>query len=942
MIRAKLVAVCALALFAASAAYAGVDLDEILNYMRLDQSTPMLAQGELFKADRTISLTKDSPIGQTFVTTADTDRIVRIRTRIGPDRDWQRGEGVELVLWDSSEKKVACGRYTIWYEYRGFQHARPEFEINARVLPDRTYYFEMSYVGEGDGKLSKVAVLKGADGYASGQGYLAGQQDDFDVCFQTHIKPPPDQAGNLRKMFDRFELERPELAQVKQAVEAGEFEEAISRTVAYFEKRKDPVAIIDPKQVPGYNPDFDTTQGDLAMHNYFASSEIGEGYAGPDINWRAEPHFYEDGTIADSYWNTGLNRYGPRGPLGGAYSNTGNEKYAKKLNDVLIDWYLDNPPPAVSQLGGPGMDPVWATLDAGIRLGHGFAAYSRLHKSPFFTLDGRMAYLLHLADNADTLVLNGEGDGGNWAFTQNAAMLEFGLNFPEFRNARTWRDTASRRLAAAIKKDILPDGVEMESAPGYQRMSYKPLVSVYNLIRDRGVETPFGGELKDILEKQAEYFMYLAAPNGITPCLGDWGNTSERGALQNDSELLGRSDMLYVATAGKQGARPMELSRLYPYAGIVTMRSHWGDTGESYEDSRYLMLHGVHHGAHGHADLNSVTLYAYGRELLADPGMHDYGPPDHLLLARSSSHNLVTVDGRNQKRRTDATFDNWATTPVADYIDSSTSGYEGFDYNREVFFVRANNDPGAQEYWVVRDTVEGEGTHSLEQRWHFTLGQIKLDTESGTVRTLFDEGGNLGIMQVQPARLKAEQTTIDTQTPRGSGSEPNEMPTVIYTADAALPAAIETVLFPFEGKQMPEVRITSLEKSPNGLDSAFKIVQGEIIDLFVFRTSVAPTASFSGGVTFDGDRLFLRRVAGKLRAVLLVNGTSVAISGKDAVKSDKPLSWIAVLFDPDKVNVYTPSAAAKISVPAAEGRKIIITDTGSDALIGATRQEEQN
>ena len=550
-----------------------------------------------------------------------------------------------------------------------------------------------------------------------------------------------------------------------------------------------------------------------------------------------------------------------------------------------------------------------------------------------------MAYILHLADNADTLVLNGEGDGGNWAFTQNHALLEFGLNFLEFKNARTWMETASRRLTAAIKKDILPDGVEMESAPGYQRMCYKPLVGVYKLIRDRGVETPFAGEMKGILEKQAEYFMYMAAPNGITPSLGDWGNTEERGALQNDSELLGRSDMLYVATAGKEGTKPKELSKLYPYAGIVTMRSHWGDTGEPFDDARYMMLHGVHYGAHGHRDLNSITVYAHGRALLGDPGMHDYGPPEYLLLGKSTSHNLVTIDGQSQERVSGAVFDNWSTTPIADYLASSTPGYQGFNYTREIFYVRADSAPGAQDYWIVRDTVTGEGAHSLEQRWHFTPGGIKLDPDTLTARTVFDDGGNLSVMQLSPSRFKAEQTTIDTLIPRGTASEPTKMPTVTYTTETALPAAIHTVLFPFKGKDTSPFVIKAIAQSPDGLDSAFRVVQQDTEDLFVMRSG--REASLPEKVTFDGDRLFVRRVGGKLRAVLLVNGTSVAIDGKEVVKSDKQLAWIAVSLGEEQVDVYTSSGGANVSVPAAGGRQIVISNTGSDALIGAGGQEEE-
>ena len=166
------------------------------------------------------------------------------------------------------------------------------------------------------------------------------------------------------------------------------------------------------------------------------------------------------------------------------------------------------------------------------------------------------------------------------------------------------------------------------------------------------------------------------------------------------------------------------------------------------------------------------------------------------------------------------------------------------------------------------------------------------------------------------------------------------MPTVIYTTETALPAAIDTVLFPFKGRQMPTFELKPVAASSDGLDSAFRVVQGETEDLFVMRSG--REASLPEKVTFDGDRLFVRRVGGKLRAVLLVNGTSVAIDGRDVVTSDKQLAWIAVSLGEEQVDVYTSSGGANVSVPAAGGRKIVISDTGSDALIGAAKQEEPN
>lgn len=923
-----MIALC-VAIFLRAPASAGPVLDEVMNYMCLDQTTSINKKYEHFQPQRAVQLTKDAPVGQTFVTGPETDRIIRIRCCMGPDKDWQAGEGAEIILWDSPEKKTSLGRYVIWWEYRGFQFSRPEWEVNAKVRPNTKYYFEISYVGAGDGKLSWLGVMNGADDYKDGQGYLAGKETDFDVCFQTHVKKPMDRVGNLKKAFARFNLDLPELAEVKTSVQKEDFETAIAAIVRHFETRQK-WPIMDTSVAPKYDPDFDTKESDLAMKNYFSSSEMGKGYAGPDINWRGEPDFNPDGSVAASGWNTGINRFGPRGPLTKGYLATGNHKYIQKLNDVLIDWYLDNPPPEFSKLGGDGSDPVWATLDCGIRLAANWIAWERMHTSPFFTPDGRMAYVLNLADNCDTLVLNGAGDGGNWAFLSNSALFEFGLKNPEFTNAHKWRDAASERMEIAINRDILPDGVENECAPGYQRMSYGPQAGLYQLVQETGTKIPFGDRMKGILEKQAEYFMYMAMPNGVTPFLGDWGNTQERDALKNDSKMLDRNDFLYVATAGKEGTKPKELSKLYPYAGMVTMRSDWGDAGRPYEDGRYLFLHGLRHGSHGHADLNEITLYAYGRELLADPGSYIYGSPEHDLLCKTVSHNVLMIDNEEQPWRTKAEFKNWSTTPIADYLSSWALTGKAGDHNREVFYIRSNGD-SAKDYWIVRDTALGSGSHSLQQRWHFVPGSDAVASNTGEVKTAYDKGGNLSIAQVQDSRFKIERSEASTWVWEGPSRVEKKMPTFAYTTTADLPAAIDTVLFPFEGKQeTPKPKL--IESSPNGMDSAFKIVQGKVEDTFILQKTAGPKTLKSEKLSFDGERLFVRKIGGKLRSLLLVNGANVSVNGKQIVKSANPLSWIAVSLDKDGAKVYTSAEEPTLTVFSAKG-KPVVTVMKMDELI---------
>ena len=96
---------------------------------------------------------------------------------------------------------------------------------------------------------------------------------------------------------------------------------------------------------------------------------------------------------------------------------------------------------------------------------------------------------------------------------------------------------------------------------------------------------------------------------------------------------------------------------------------------------------------------------------------------------------------------------------------------------------------------------------------------------------------------------------------------------------------------------MPALKLTTIEKSADGLDSAFTVTQGESErSLRVPANGRARKQCAAEKIAFDGERLFVRRVNGKLRSVVLVNGTSVRVDGKEIIKLAKPEKWIAIDF----------------------------------------------
>jgi len=155
---------------------------------------------------------------------------------------------------------------------------------------------------------------------------------------------------------------------------------------------------------------------------------------------------------------------------------------------------------------------------------------------------------------------------------------------------------------------------------------------------------------------------------------------------------------------------------------------------------------------------------------------------------------------------------------------------------------------------------------------------------------------NLAIMQVTPSRLTVDQTTIKSWRPDGNQAPPRELPTIIYTANAALPASIDTILFPYDGQPMPAAQMQTLETSTNGNESVFTLTQGNVVDLFAFRASVGNKTISGQNVTFNGERLFLRRVNGVAKSAILINGTKLTVDGQQVTDLPSPQPYTTVTF----------------------------------------------
>ena len=129
--------------------------------------------------------------------------------------------------------------------------------------------------------------------------------------------------------------------------------------------------------------------------------------------------------------------------------------------------------------------------------------------------------------------------------------------------------------------------------------------------------------------------------------------------------------------------------------------------------------------AHGHADTLSYELWVGGRHIITDSGTYAYEEGEWRDYFRgTSAHNTVVVDRQNSSQvwssfrigsRAFPEGVSWASSEEGDWFVGRHDGYRklrgGVVHQREVVYLRGL-------WWLVVDTVHGEGDHQLESLVH--------------------------------------------------------------------------------------------------------------------------------------------------------------------------------------------------------------------------------
>ena len=547
----------------------------------------------------------------------------------------------------------------------------------------------------------------------------------------------------------------------------------------------------------------------------------------PAVHWsRLDP--LDANVVGDSKVIWELNRHQWLVTLAQAYHLTGNEAFAEAALDHVDHWIAENP-------YGVGIN--WASsLEVAFRIISWSWMLMLVRRSPALTPD-RFQRLRRLmaahACHVETYLSHYFSP--NTHLTGEALGLVYaGVVFADLPDAARWRDTGRRILIEEIGRQVGDDGVYFEQATCYQHYTIEIYLHFFWLATLNHLPVP--REVPDRIRQMLDHLLVMSRPDRHLPAIGDadggWllplvrrvpgdsrGLFGLAAAIFEEPELAwaaGEPPPEVVWWLGAEGLRRFTRlglrapstapSRVFRTGGYVVMRDGW------HRDAHQLILDvgplGCSNtGAHGHADLLSLQVTAFGEEFIADPGTFCYtsDPAWRNYFRSTAAHSSVVVDGRSQadpagpfawKLRPSARLQTWDSTATHDYADAVHDSYtrlaQPVVHRRRVLFLKPIG-------WLVIDDLTGAGEHDIELRFHFSPRPVQIRSDLWT-RAQGRKGHGLWLHPMSSVPLTAESregrmNPIDGWTsPRYGLRRPS--PVVVYRATTALPFQVTTVILP--------------------------------------------------------------------------------------------------------------------------------------------------
>lgn len=382
-----------------------------------------------------------------------------------------------------------------------------------------------------------------------------------------------------------------------------------------------------------------------------------------------------------------------------ASAETGDERYAAALADLLESWMA-----ATESEEGPGWDPYPISA----RVVNWLRALALL---PPDALPDRVRARVHasMGRQLDVLAARLEWDlMANHLLKNLVALFVGGLFFSGPRAAR-WLNTARAYLWRQFAEQVLPDGVHFERSPMYHKDALSNMLLVFAVADAVGEPCP--GDARERLARMVSALDALSRADGRLHVFND---CVERTGLSKESVEDAAHRITSRRIARRAGGWELAHAGFFGYkdpAGDFSLVIDGGSPGPSYQPG------------HAHSGLLGFELDLGPEPLVVDSGVKGYDGDDLRAFVRSTrAHNTLMIDGLEQSelwgtfrmaRRAEAVG---AAAAVAESGYSFEGSYHPY-HSRSILHSRAMSaSPGLL---TVEDRVEGAPGKPLASFVHF-------------------------------------------------------------------------------------------------------------------------------------------------------------------------------------------------------------------------------
>ena len=669
--------------------------------------------------------------------------------------------------------------------------------------------------------------------------------------------------------FDKLNLDYPGLETVKADVAAGNYTAAKTHLLSYFQNRTAPV-YFPVGMTPSGGP-MESSPDELVNYIFTILGETKDFSGSGGIQW--------DDTWAGDSWsnasfNNRVNDFLMYSILAPAY-NALDLDDPKRItySDTWMKFALE----FITDKGNTNIESE-KFLDLSKRLTNWNMAYSVFRNSPSIDSIGNAAYLKHIWQMADHQYTNIESKtGNNWYASIARSIYIAGVYFPEFKDAENWRMRGEDAMSKYMNRNIKGDGMNYEPTENYHLYALQLAIAIQKF----GELNGYSDVLKDsseLLERSAEFTMDALFPNlKEGPMIGDSShkNFEPHKVLEDYTTIYDRSDFEYIASHRASGTVPDHTSVIYPNSSAI-MRTGWND------DDKYMFIENEdtdYGGSHNHPDDLSLVMYAYGKRLIADPGVYTYDVGDTVgewLRYTTEAHNTVEVNNNKQSKGKNRKLNKWITNDGFDFYDGQHDDYTPIYHNRKVFFAKPN-------YWIVSDVMTGsEDENTYEQLWHFRPNTLSLNETTKVVTTQFIGEPNVKIVPADP-------TFITTEVRNGYYSDtyasysPAEY--LAYTKSAPGSTSYDTVIVPEDVGQNHNVTVSRLAMEGVNPNTATALSinldqgnNGNVAIYYLSHETTHPTRSF-GTYGYNGELAYIEKMSGGELSQVAINEGSLLTDG---------------------------------------------------------------